>query len=84
MPSNNSSQKTKRAKPNRPSVFFDPHNPCLIEQNARAALQLADRAYVLEMGAVALSGPAGALLRDGRIIDSYLGLGGKRDASRPA
>jgi branched-chain amino acid transport system ATP-binding protein len=56
----------------------------LVEQNARAALQLADRAYVLEMGAVALSGPAETLLRDGRIIDSYLGLGGKRDASGPA
>jgi branched-chain amino acid transport system ATP-binding protein len=56
----------------------------LVEQNARAALQLADRAYVLEMGAVALSGPAEALLRDGRIIDSYLGLGGRRDATKAA
>ena len=52
----------------------------LVEQNARAALQLADRAYVLEMGAVALSGEAQALLRDGRIIDTYLGIGAKRDA----
>jgi branched-chain amino acid transport system ATP-binding protein len=33
----------------------------LVEQNARAALQVADRAYVLEMGAVALSGTAQAL-----------------------
>ena len=49
----------------------------LVEQNARAALQVADRAYVLEMGAVALSGDAGDLLHDRRIIDTYLGLGGK-------
>lgn len=49
----------------------------LVEQNARAALQVADRAYVLEMGAVALSGAAADLLHDRRIIDTYLGLGGK-------
>ena len=48
----------------------------LVEQNARAALQVADQAYVLETGAVALSGPAGDLLHDRRIIDTYLGLGG--------
>ncbi len=47
----------------------------LVEQNARAALQVADRAYVLEMGAVALSGAAAELLYDQRIIDTYLGLG---------
>ena len=48
----------------------------LVEQNARAALQVADQAYVLETGAVALSGPASDLLHDRRIIDTYLGLGG--------
>ena len=48
----------------------------LVEQNARAALQVADQAYVLETGAVALSGPAQDLLHDRRIIDTYLGLGG--------
>src|SRR5688572_29538556 len=42
----------------------------LVEQNARAALQVADRAYVLEMGAVALEGNAGDLLHDQRIIDT--------------
>jgi branched-chain amino acid transport system ATP-binding protein len=47
----------------------------LVEQNARAALQVADRAYVLEMGTVALSGRAQDLLHDRRIIDTYLGLG---------
>ena len=49
----------------------------LVEQNARAALQVADRAYVLEMGAVALEGKAGDLLHDPRIIDTYLGIGKK-------
>ena len=48
----------------------------LIEQNARAALQVADRGYVLEMGAVALSGEASALLNDRRVIETYLGVGG--------
>ena len=50
----------------------------LVEQNARAALQVADRAYVLEMGAVALTGAARELLNDPRIIETYLGIGGKR------
>ena len=48
----------------------------LVEQNARAALRVADRAYVLEMGAVALTGAAQDLLNDRRIIDTYLGIGG--------
>ncbi|MFP5400040.1 MAG: ABC transporter ATP-binding protein [Gammaproteobacteria bacterium] len=52
----------------------------LVEQNARAALQIADRAYVLEMGAVALSGGARELAGDARIIETYLGLGGARAA----
>jgi branched-chain amino acid transport system ATP-binding protein len=49
----------------------------LVEQNARAALQVADRGYVLEMGAVALSGPADQLLHDRRIVETYLGIGAK-------
>ena len=53
----------------------------LVEQNARAALRVADRAYVLEMGAVALSGPAEDLLNDRRIIDTYLGIGGAVQAT---
>jgi branched-chain amino acid transport system ATP-binding protein len=52
----------------------------LVEQNARAALQVADRAFVLEMGAVALSGEAQELMHDRRIIDTYLGLGTKKAA----
>jgi branched-chain amino acid transport system ATP-binding protein len=45
----------------------------LIEQNARAAMAVADHAYVLETGAIALSGPAGQLAADPRVIDTYLG-----------
>jgi branched-chain amino acid transport system ATP-binding protein len=56
----------------------------LIEQNARAALQIADRGYVLEMGAVALKGDAEDLLHDRRIIETYLGLGGQRAAAPAA
>ena len=52
----------------------------LVEQNARAALKVADRAYVLEMGAVALSGQAKDLLGDKRIIETYLGMGKKAAA----
>ena len=49
----------------------------LVEQNARAALAVADYAYVLETGQIAMQGPAGELAHDPRIIDTYLGLGGK-------
>ena len=48
----------------------------LIEQNARAALQVADYAYVLEMGSVKMQGPAKDLAQDPKVIESYLGLGG--------
>jgi branched-chain amino acid transport system ATP-binding protein len=45
----------------------------LVEQNARAALEVADHGYVLEMGEIALQGPAAELARDPRVIDTYLG-----------
>ena len=45
----------------------------LIEQNARAALELADYGYVLETGAIALEGAATALATDPRVIETYLG-----------
>ena len=45
----------------------------LVEQNARAALEVADHGYVLEMGEIALSGPAEALARDPRVVETYLG-----------
>ena len=45
----------------------------LVEQNARLALELASRAYVLESGAVALSGEAARLLEHPRVRSAYLG-----------
>ena len=45
----------------------------LIEQNARAALEVADHGYVLETGAIALQGPARDLAVDPRVIETYLG-----------
>ncbi|CAB3829208.1 MULTISPECIES: ABC transporter ATP-binding protein [Achromobacter] len=47
----------------------------LIEQNARAALQVADYAYVLETGTVTLEGPAAEVAQDPRVVEVYLGLG---------
>ena len=49
----------------------------LVEQNARAALQVADYGYVLETGEVAIEGLSDDLEDDPRVIESYLGLGGK-------
>jgi branched-chain amino acid transport system ATP-binding protein len=45
----------------------------LVEQNARAALALAHRAYVMESGTIALSGEARSLLADPRVRAAYLG-----------
>ena len=45
----------------------------LVEQNARQALQLADRAYVLENGRVVKTAPAGDLLDDPQVQAAYLG-----------
>jgi branched-chain amino acid transport system ATP-binding protein len=47
----------------------------LVEQNARAALQVADYGYVLETGSVVLEGQAKELAGNPRVIESYLGLG---------
>jgi branched-chain amino acid transport system ATP-binding protein len=46
----------------------------LVEQNAVASLRIADRAYVLESGKIALSGVAKDMLNDPRVRDVYLGL----------
>ncbi len=46
----------------------------LVEQNARAALQVADRAYVLETGEVMLEGAADELAQDPKVVETYLGL----------
>jgi branched-chain amino acid transport system ATP-binding protein len=45
----------------------------LVEQNARAALQVADRGYVLENGRITLEGDAASLAADPRIVEMYLG-----------
>jgi branched-chain amino acid transport system ATP-binding protein len=45
----------------------------LIEQNARAALEVSEYAYVLETGSIVLEGPARQLADDARVIDTYLG-----------
>jgi branched-chain amino acid transport system ATP-binding protein len=45
----------------------------LVEQNAQAALQIADRAYVMELGEFILNGPAGEIAANQRVAASYLG-----------
>jgi branched-chain amino acid transport system ATP-binding protein len=45
----------------------------LVEQNARAALQVSDYGYVLEMGEVSAEGPSTSLARDPRVLETYLG-----------
>lgn len=45
----------------------------LVEQNAKLALKVANRALVLELGAITISGEAAALKGDPRVIDAYLG-----------
>jgi len=49
----------------------------LVEQNARLALSMADRAYVLESGVITLSGTANELLNDDRVREAYLGVDAK-------
>ncbi|GAC1559595.1 MAG: ABC transporter ATP-binding protein [Beijerinckiaceae bacterium] len=48
----------------------------LVEQNARAALQIASYAYVLELGKVTAAGSSADIMNDPRLVESYLGLGG--------
>jgi branched-chain amino acid transport system ATP-binding protein len=48
-------------------------SPLLVEQNARAALQIASHGYVLETGTVAIAGPSEAISRDARVAATYLG-----------
>jgi len=50
----------------------------LVEQNARAALQVADYGYVLETGAISMQGPAAQLAGDPRVIETYLGAARER------
>ena len=46
----------------------------LVEQNARAALAIADRAYVIETGRVTVSGTAAQIQFDQRVREAYLGV----------
>ncbi len=46
----------------------------LVEQNARMALKISDRAYVLETGSIVLDGAGQALLNDPRVQECYLGM----------
>ena len=46
----------------------------LVEQNATRALEIADRAYALELGSVTAEGPAQSLLGDDRVRKAYLGV----------
>ena len=47
----------------------------LVEQNAHMALQIASRAYVLEVGAVVMTGPAAELAASDEVRKAYLGIG---------
>ena len=47
----------------------------LVEQNARAALRLANEAYVMELGRVTMKGKASELAKDAKVAETYLGLG---------
>ena len=53
----------------------------LVEQNARAALQVADYGYVLETGEMVLEGSAADLGANPRVIETYLGLAGRPAAA---
>ena len=46
----------------------------LVEQNVMRTLALADRAYVLEGGRIALQGTAAELMADDRLVSNYLGV----------
>jgi branched-chain amino acid transport system ATP-binding protein len=48
----------------------------LVEQNARAALEVADYAYVMELGAITTKGSPAEIAGDPKLVESYLGLGG--------
>lgn len=55
----------------------------IVEQNARAALQIADYGYVIEGGRVALEGPAAELQADASVVATYLGTGGSKTSLPP-
>jgi len=54
----------------------------LVEQNARAALQVADHGYVLETGDIALAGTSAELSGNPKVVESYLGLAGRANEKK--
>jgi branched-chain amino acid transport system ATP-binding protein len=46
----------------------------LVEQNAKQALDIADRAYVMEVGRIVAEGTTEKILSDGKIVEAYLGI----------
>jgi branched-chain amino acid transport system ATP-binding protein len=56
----------------------------LVEQNANAALKVADHAYVLETGRIVMNGPGGELLADPRVKEYYLGESTREESPRSA
>ena len=53
--------------------FVFPHSILLVEQNAKMALSIADRAYVLETGRITMEGDAKELLNNEQVRKAYLG-----------
>jgi branched-chain amino acid transport system ATP-binding protein len=53
----------------------------LVEQNAQAALKIADRAYVMELGEFVLNGPAAEMASNSRVAASYLGFQHEGDSA---
>jgi len=51
----------------------------LVEQNARMALTVADRGYVVQMGRIVMSDTAGGLLQNDQVRQTYLGIGARKD-----
>ncbi|MDY4610216.1 MAG: ABC transporter ATP-binding protein [Sphaerochaetaceae bacterium] len=54
-------------------IHADGQTVVLVEQNAKAALSVADRAFVIEVGSIVLEGPAQKLLQDPKVRAAYLG-----------
>jgi branched-chain amino acid transport system ATP-binding protein len=55
----------------------------LVEQNAKAALNIADYGYVLELGQIALQGTAKELMTNPRVVETYLGLSRRASDAPP-
>ena len=53
----------------------------LVEQNARMALTVADRGYVVQMGRIVISDSAGGLLQNDQVRQTYLGIGARKEDS---